>query len=64
MINKFFFLEMVKPRSKDFLHRDGALQFLGSSRKKRQIFLEGIDNANEECCIESCTYAEVAEYAC
>ena len=55
---------MVKPRSIDLLNQNGALQFLNPSRKRRQVFFGGLDNANEECCKESCTYSEVAEYRC
>ncbi|XP_057312710.1 uncharacterized protein LOC130654186 [Hydractinia symbiolongicarpus] len=56
--------EAIKPRAIDLLNHKGALQFLNPSRKRRQVLLGGTDDANEECCNESCSFAEIAEYKC
>ena len=33
-------------------------------RHPRSVTEERMDNATEECCKESCTYNEIAEYDC
>ena len=38
-----------------------AKQFL---RRVRRSWRSIQDNANEECCVEACTYEEVKEYPC
>lgn len=42
-----------------------AKQFLkGHSRQRRLAPIGGLDDATEECCKETCTYGEIAEYDC
>lgn len=59
------FLEML-PSIEQFLKkvvvsRNQANSYL---RHPRSITEERMDNATEECCKESCTYNEIAEYDC
>uniref|UniRef100_A0A7M5X128 Insulin-like domain-containing protein n=1 Tax=Clytia hemisphaerica TaxID=252671 RepID=A0A7M5X128_9CNID len=45
---------------------ENAKQFLKSlhSRRRRRSLTGDLDNGNEECCNESCTFGEIAEYSC
>ena len=56
---------MIKPKSAPFISSNDAKQFLNPlHRKRRQIYLGGTDDATEECCNETCTYQEIADYRC
>eukprot|EP00111_Clytia_hemisphaerica_P017816 TCONS_00052680-protein len=56
--------DFTKPNNnKNLVSKTGALSFL-KARHRRQAVFRGTDNANEECCYESCSYGEIAEYDC
>jgi hypothetical protein len=66
VLSSFSIVDFLKPRNKDLLSKDGAMTFL-KSRNRREAVLDRrpqLDNANEECCYETCSYSEIAEYDC
>lgn len=50
-------------KTHDFVSKTGATTFL-KTRHRREVLRGGLDNANEECCYETCSYGEIAEYDC